>query len=650
MRMRILVPWVGALCVVSAIVPQVSARAAQIQAVHTHGSFNTAGVIVALAADNGNEAATLEIRGPEDTSFRPAHPFTRYDAHGLATSLFGLAAGTTYSLRITLNDPDGVSGPNPYLLQIRTREEFSLPVPQRVVSVSNTADLRSALSGALPGDEIRLQPGVYGPIDVSKRAPASAPIVLRASDPANRPIIDGVGASGVAVNVTGSEHVVFDGLEVRNAGNDGSGIGVRIHSSSHVAVQNSFIHDNGRTNILITGADLFPGGATAGGFHLIQGNVIADTRFTSCTGASNGACPGQTYFGIQQDGNPGAGTVIRNNTIYGHVDNAHVCGDEGSGRSLAEDANVLAITGGSWTNHDLDFYNNFLYNARDDHIELDGICVNARVFRNTFGDAGNPEKDAQNPISISPALPGPYFVLRNLVTGNWGEAGVKMNTAAGGSNPPPIRNLYFYHNTFARLNEGTLINLWYSVPGDHNVPIKNIVFRNNAFWAMAGGRATDANNRGSEHPHFDYDVWYTTTSASDLFEWWDGVQLAFGRFSAFQQYFAGRLIAQEANGLFEPPGLGSDLRPVGSGSVVVDRGLRIAGINDDFNGAAPDIGAQELILTATAPPSSTPFSPRGASGCALRTAKTGFDPALLALSMLASAGIWGRRHRNKRSR
>ncbi len=219
------------------------------------------------------------------------------------------------------------------------------------------------------------------------------------------------------------------------------------------------------------------------------------------------------------------------------------------------------------------------YDAKDDDIELDGICVNARIFKNRFGNA-------ENPISMAPGLPGPYFVLRNVISGDIQQAAIKMNTA--GTANSLIRNFFFYHNTIARSTQGTLLNLWYAVPGDHDVPIKNIVFRNNVFWAMAGGRATDANNQGTEHPSFDYDLWYTSDT-QNVFQWYNGSST--DKYDSFAEFQAGT--GEEAHGLFAEPGLDSDFLPSET-SPVVDQGLVIEGINDGYAGAGPDIGAFEV--------------------------------------------------------
>ncbi len=556
--------------------------------VYTHASYETGGVIINIPNSTGDEAATLQIKGPGDSAFKDAHPFVAYDNYNMASSLFNLQPNTLYQLRITVADPDGTPGSSVVNAALQTKAAFTLPAPTRIVTVGpggNYSTIQNAVNNAQPGDEIRVASGTYGPVDLfTKNGTAQAPIVVRAANPATKPVIDG-NNSGTALDFDDSSNIIFDGFEIRNGGSNSAGIGVRIGSSARIAVRNSFIHDNGRYNILVTKGDEYPGGPLAGGFHLIENNVIADTSFGSCSGGSNSACANQTYYGILQDNNPGPGTVIRGNLLYGQVDNAVICGDEGAGRDLYENVDhVLQLTGGAasegWTNHNVEFYDNESRDARDDDIELDGICVNARVFRNTFGNA-------QNPFSMAPAQPGPYFVIRNLIKGHWGEAAIKMNT--GGNPDNPERNLFFYHNTIVRNTNGTVLNLWYEVPDDHEVPLKNVVFLNNIFGAMQGGRCTDANNRGNEHPQFDNDLWYTTTSSGTIFEWWDGAQYNVNSFSAFQT-----ASGQETNGLYGHPQLDGNYKPIDGASPAIDNAVEIPGINDDYNGAAPDIGAFEV--------------------------------------------------------
>jgi MYXO-CTERM domain-containing protein len=578
------------------------AEAADLGPVSITPSFETAGVIVQLTGDSGNETVTVEVKGPGDADFHAAHATVLFEPHALATSLFELTPDSDYTLRITLADPDGVNGNATQLTTLHTRAEKAPPKPDRVRWVGPSGHDTSgsgatkadpyltpgyALAQALPGDEIRVLPGTYAATSADGLHGSEAqPIVLRADDPAAKPVIDGAMA-GNALYLNDAAWVVIDGFEVKNGGSDSDGHGVYLRASSHVTVRNSFIHDNGHDDVLISKGAEFSGGPLLGGFHLIESNDIADLEHGACSGGSNTACIGQTYYGIKQDNNPGGGTIIRKNRIRGHDDNTSPCGDEDSGRDLAEGSPVLALVGaGPWTNHDLEIYDNSFEDARDDGMELDGICVNARVYRNTI-------HNAQNPFSAAPVMPGPYFFVRNVATGDWGDAGFKMNTA--GNSAVPSRHVFVYQNTFVRGAKGALVHLWYAVEGDHNVPVHDVVFRNNIFAAPMGGPCTDAYNHGVEQPSFDGNVWWTTDT-SQMFSWWNGSTTdKYDTFAAFQ---AGA--SQEAHGAFGEPGLGADLVPT-TGALVVDRALPIPGINDHFAGTAPDVGAYELGGTGPMP-------------------------------------------------
>lgn len=587
-----------------------SALAAALDEIIAAPSFETAGIIVRLSGDDGDETVDVEVRGPEGTDFTSAHPAVRFEPGGAATSLFALLPATEYTVRVTLADPDGVAGPATKTISLRTRAEPSLSTPTRVRWVGTSgrdvadagtaksdpyASIAFALEAALPGDEIRVLPGVYSAVVVDGRhGTEAAPIVVRADDPTSRPVIDGDGG-GKALFLNDASYVVIDGFEVRNGGGDDDGIGVYLRASARVTVRNCYIHDNGHDNVVISKAPEFSGGGAAAGFHLIEGNVIGDVDHTKgCSGASNDACAGQTYYGIKQDNNPGGGTVIRHNRFFGHVDNMSPCGDEGDGRAIVDGAPVLALVGpGKWTNHDLEIYDNLLEDARDDGVELDGICVNARVYRNHV-------VDAENALSLAPALPGPFFVVRNVTSGDIKQSAVKLNT--GGQSDVPSRHLYFYQNTFTRSTAGTLFNAWFALEGDHNVPIHDVVFRNNVFSSPLGGVAIDSYNHGSEQPSLDGDVWWTTTSAK-MFSWWNGTST--DKYDSFAAFQAGT--GQEALGAFGEPGLDVDFIPT-EGALVIDRAIALPGINDDFIGGAPDVGAFEL--GAPKPPG----PPEGAGG------------------------------------
>ena len=540
---------------------------------YTHASFETAGVIFTLPSSaNGNESARLEVKGPGE-SYREVHPFTKYDANNMASSIFDLKPGTTYDVRVTLIDPDGDTLSD--TAKITTRKNFSYPSPSRtvVVDASGGGDhtsIQAAINAAKPGDHIRVKPGKYGPVSVKNLvASVAKPVVVRADNPSNKPVIDGAGADQ-SVYFNNSAYVYFDGFEVINGGNCSGGKGYYLRASSNIVVRNSNIHDNGKYGVLITKSNQFPGGALKGGYHLIENNTIDGSK-----------CFPDRTFGVWLNLGPGGGNVIRGNTIRNHWDGIAPCGDEAEARKLSETAaHALDLTGnGSFTNHNLDVYDNDVADSTDDNIELDGMCVNARVFRNTIGDS------EANALSTAPTMPGPFFIIRNIIAGDFGQSSIKHNTISAGRS----RNVYFYHNTISRTSsgKGAVITLWYNRK-DHTVKLRNFVYKNNIISTTADGRLTSAEIGGdTEHPSFDYNLWYTPRSSGTIFEWYKGAKKKLESFAAFKS-----TSDQEANGIFAKPSLSSSFRP-GSGSPAVDAAVRIPGINDGYNGSAPDIGAIE---------------------------------------------------------
>lgn len=144
---------------------------------------------------------------------------------------------------------------------------------RNIIRVTDTEELKSALSNAKPGDEIVLAPGEYiysgatpkgrmftGEADGRK----DAPIVIRSEDPDSPSIISGISTSGsYALTITGdwwvvenikitnaakgvildnSNHTRLIGCEVYNIGQEG------VHfrdGSSYCTAENCFVHDTG---------------------------------------------------------------------------------------------------------------------------------------------------------------------------------------------------------------------------------------------------------------------------------------------------------------------------------------------------------------------------------------------------------------------
>ena len=544
---------------------------ADVTAVSVTPSFETTGVIITLDEDpSGAGTIVADYRQKDETTFRRAHPFVRYDARHMATSLFYLKPGTDYVVRVNDNG-------NEQLIDFATRPDFKLPAPLRTVNVSSRQKLIEALDSAIPGDEIVLAPGNYqGGITVENSGTQEHPIVIRGDIPASElsrtiedrtglPVISGGGEHGIRTDSGLVHDVVFEHLRIEKNGF----AGVRLALCKRCVVQHCQIYDNGEGSDPSWTMNIFieRGGEQAGD-NIIQYNHIADLEHPDFE-VGYGGGEGITYYGIKNDHTPGAGTVIRGNHVQHVVDGIVPCPDEGDTAGVSED-NLDVLS--AWFTHDVDVYDNIIDHARDDGIEADGVCVNARIFRNWI-DTTN------NPTSISPSLPGPYFWVRNTMN-IYAEGGIKLNTGDGRGT---IRNIFFYHNTFYKTDELSdsqsygAINLW------DGTPSKDVFMKNNIFVTFA--RLINIQPAWTHKPEMDYNLWHSPLGA-------DGVLFRHDGAESYNWEEWKVATGNEEHGIFSDPILDASLR-LSQGSPAIDMALSIEGINDAFVGDGPDMGAFE---------------------------------------------------------
>lgn len=109
------------------------------------------------------------------------------------------------------------------------------------VVVSPGESLATAIRRALPGDRVILRAGIYpGGGWIEQRGTATAPITVVSIDGPRRAVLEG-GDESLRIG-NGAAYLVFDGLEIRNAGNN------VIHidgGSHHITLRNIYAHDAG---------------------------------------------------------------------------------------------------------------------------------------------------------------------------------------------------------------------------------------------------------------------------------------------------------------------------------------------------------------------------------------------------------------------
>jgi parallel beta-helix repeat protein len=622
-----------------------SARAVDAAAtLELYGNYHSMGIVVIL--DPGDDPdqdliATVSHRTGSDP-YAAGFSLTRTRDTQLVGSLFWLSPGTGYDVRVTLVDPDGgpldgttVSG------TAATRAEIVIPPAAHSLVVSPTGSgtactepspcpLDEGIAQAVAGDEVVLRGGVYfrGEISLPRSGSTGAPIVIRAFE-GETPILDGSDPQSFAwlhqgggvyvttVNVGATHLVVADGerlypyqsladlqslswgtpgfysagttLYVRLAGDaDPNTAQMRVsrYNSALTIASRDFIFIVGLTfryygqgsyakAIYLDGSsdclvrdctflvcDLGVGIKRGAHRNTIEGNDFSDTTFSWIWESIKAGAQLETGGIRVYDSLPsGRGTVIRGNTFHDFFDGFGVCPDSDTGTTI-----------------ETDVYGNLVYEAGDDGMETDGYCSNLRIWGNTF-------HDVLIGVSVAPVYAGPVFALRNLI----------YRTGAGTSDAG-------YTGSCFKLNSGYglsgVINLFHNtcdaaLPGNDGLAIKSpgswqLLRSRNNVWA--GTEYALSNSNPTQPVDLDADDLYTTLPGE--LAWWADLPDRHLNTLAELQAATG----QEMNGLnvapmFRNPASGD--YGLHLASPLVDAGVLIPGINRDYQGAAPDIGAFE---------------------------------------------------------
>ncbi len=256
------------------------------------------------------------------------------------------------------------------------------------------------------------------------------------------------------------------------------------------------------------------------------------------------------------------GNVIRYCSFTNMFDGSHLYSDDSIGPT-----------------DNMDFHDNVIQGCVDDAIETDGAGSNCRIYFNRF-------HSFLTGISVAPAAIGPTYIFRNILS-DWRPSEdfdgypFKFNV----SSSLPIQWVYLYQNTCVT-----------AVPGQNGFWFKqfsnwtNVISRNNIFAGTAYALESDANI--ANYIDFDYDDFFTSKSAPAIR--WAGTG-----YSNLTQFSSA--VGEELHGLsLEPSFINSAAHdyylPPASG--LIDKGVIIPGINDDFLGQAPDLGALEFGMEA----------------------------------------------------
>jgi len=496
-------------------------------------TFESIGICVDFSGGLGGESAGRVRYRPEDSPlWREGLDLVPCVAERqLRGSLMGLSPDTAYEIECRLVDP-AVQAAEPLVLRARTWREYEPIGETRVLPAPDSSGVVKIDAQGQPDAWIRYRPAADGLTTVD------------------------AGEQGEhTVLITNAAYVIVEGFEIRGGRRDA----VRVAKSHHVRIRHCDIAGWGDPG---TAKD----GLEQGRFVDAVGRVInyqagvrvcedsAQVVVEHCfihapRGTANSWAYGHPAGpqGVILD-RTGGHNVVRYNDLIGSE--THWWNDAIESIANGE------VTGGPY--RDTDIYGNLLAFSNDDGTELDGGQINVRYWHNWIAWA-------LCGISCAPNRSGPAYVFRNLVA-TLGEERESTGSAfkMGGAALSPGLNIIAHNTIFGP--GGGLRSVGYGSGTDRGAYLA--ISRNNLF---AGSGHQDLLNI-SHDPRNDFD--YDLTSRG-------GVQLATGG---------------EAHAVVAPPSFVAaaqgDYR-LAPGSAGIDQGCVLSGMNDEFAGRAPDMGAFE---------------------------------------------------------
>jgi hypothetical protein len=557
--------------------------------------------------------------------------------NGFAGSIFDLDPASEYEARFVLTDPDGVEGTAEHVVAVRTRGEPMPAVGGKVYHVyppdykgerqdpaftgllaayytgsSHSDNFNTFPPRVQPGDTILVHAGVYkddryrygggglgtvssGTYFLTQSGTAERPIVIKAAGDGDT-VFDGDGAYNL-FNVMAANYNYFEGLTIRNTELAFLGGLKHIAGSSGLTIKRSRFEDVARA---------IHTDWSGSKDYYIADNVMVG-RFS---GDYLMGFTGRTWTKLPEY-NPrlvseyavkvyGSGHVVAHNAISNFHDGVDVAtyGNPDGAPNPIRDRLPVSI----------DFYGNDISNVEDNCIEADGGAHNIRIFRNRCFNHGH------RALSVQPMFGGPVYFLRNVVYHAPEGGAVKFTASSAG--------IVVYHNTLIAPIKPMLL------------AASNVHYRNNLILGKSETLETFAVETNTNYSSSDYNGFRPNEGAEFSFEWSTPPLTMRANFpgepamrstqqqsqfeAKFREQRRFRTLSEYADAsgqdrhsvlvdydvfvavappgpdprtLYRPADFDFRLRP---GSTAVDAGVGLPGINDDFTGGAPDLGAYEV--------------------------------------------------------
>ena len=390
-----------------------------------------------------------------------------------AGSVMHLTPGTSYDISLILTDSDGGSQTNTFTISTK-----NIPQPNtgqvRYVSPGNGGGtgtmndpflgLQTAADQATAGDHFIVAPGNYEPFTLTDSGTASNPISFQSQE-LHQAIVNGNNTSSSIITLgtfnNGINHVIIDGLMIQNGA-----FGLDAQNTQFITFRNNIVED------------VDYGYVNRREFGLEQDQFISNNEFTGRNVWGSSGVPNERGVDIRGNNN-----VVSFNTI------------KNFGDGISTDGPPYL------TSYGLDIHNNEVTSIVDDHIEVDGVISNTRIYNNRCFNA-------RVGISIAPVFGGLVYIFRNILF-NFENSAIKMNRGPSG--------IIVVNNTMV-----SDVNAQESPDG-----WQNTFYRNNIALAARYCFEFFGLVSGSEDS-WDYGAYYSTRGGGVNTEWfkWNNIRYA----------------------------------------------------------------------------------------------------------------------------
>jgi hypothetical protein len=608
--------------------------------------------------DNRNASVAVNYRKTGTTQWRDGLPLLRVQHERItngqqldviapnmfAGSVLDLEPATSYDVRFTASDPDGVVGASSKVVSVRTRKEPQPALDGRTFHVYppgfKGTKLEPAFEGLMcaynltcsgtdwatagrprvkPGDTILVHAGLYkynrleytnDPL-VNRTVPMDGTYYLTADGTEDRPIVIKGAGDGEAIfdgagnfalfDTKAADYNYFEGLTFRNADigiwagtqfiAGSKGLTVK-HSRFENVAEGIFTNYSGSSNFYI--ADNYFIGRDDPE-HVIGWSGAFWAPFNGVDGQKFPPVMA-SYVAVKVYG---PGHVVAYNYVanfhdgidietYGNPDGSEALGDAKYPGKAYRDRRPVSI----------DFYNNYMTNFHDNPFEADGGMHNIRIMRNLMINS------ASHAFCNQPELGGPVYWVRNIAYHLPGGSTRLTSGSAG---------VLFYNNTILSETAAQAAS--------------NVHWRNNLFLGENSAESIFSVNTFTGYTSSDYNGFRPNPGVKTSFQWSgpatttgadytalapNAPRLPTRQFASLQEYSAAthqdqhsvlvdydvfmnvpKLDAQQratVQRVYKAEDFDFRLKP---GAVAIDKGVALAGVTDGFGGAAPDLGALE---------------------------------------------------------